>query len=293
MSNKKTGRIAVPFLLTIFIGLILIGGAAIFLYSYFELGKEDELKEPIARSSTTASYEDSHTILFIIDLPEENCSSTFVLMRSVPKEKKVLYVGLPSNSIAVINDKQTGLKEAYERGGADAAVEFAEQTLGVEVDKYMTFNKEAFLKFCDIMGGVTYAINADIPGIQETSAEQYLSGSKILKVITYPFFSGGEEQRAYTASSIFSSMMNQADGKRLADNLDTSFTSLVNLSETDITAVDYKDKKSGVKYMLENGITIARFRAITGTSASGSFIIDKAFGEEIRKEYFTTAEDKE
>ena len=143
------------------------------------------------------------------------------------------------------------------------------------------------------MGGVTYAINADIPGIQETSAEQYLSGSKILKVITYPFFSGGEEQRAYTASSIFSSMMNQADGKRLADNLDTSFTSLVNLSETDITAVDYKDKKSGVKYMLENGITIARFRAITGTSASGSFIIDKAFGDEIKKEYFTTAEDKE
>ncbi|MBE6862668.1 MAG: LytR family transcriptional regulator [Ruminococcus sp.] len=293
MSNKKSGRIAVPFLLTIFIGLILIGGAAIFIYSYFELGKEDELKEPIARSAATASYEDSHTILFIIDLPEENCSSTFVLMRSVPKEKKILYVGIPSNSIAVINDKQTGLKETYERGGADAAVEFAEQTLGVEVDKYMTFDREAFLKFCDIMGGVTYAINADIPGIQETNAEQYLSGSKILKVITYPFFSGGEEQRAYTASSIFSSMMNQADGKRLADNLDTSFTNLVNLTETDITAVDYKDKKTGTKYMLENGMTIARFRAITGTNASGSFIIDKAFGEEIKKEYFTVAEDKE
>lgn len=281
-----------PFLLTIFIGLILIGGAAIFLYNYFELDKEEELKEPIARSAATASYEDSHTILFIIDLPEESCSSTFVVMRSVPKEKKVLYVGLPSNSIAVINDKQTGLAEAYERGGADSAVEFAELTLGIDIDKYMTFNEEAFLKLCDIMGGVSYSINADIPGIQQTTDEQYLSGNQILKVITYPFFSGGEEQRAYTTSSIFSSMLNQADGNRLADNLDTSFTNLVNLTDTDITAVDYKDKKTGTKYMLRNSAAYARFRAVTGTNASGSFIIDKSFGEEIKKEYFKTAEEE-
>lgn len=294
MSKKKNGRIAVPYLLTIFIGLILVGGAAIFIYSYFELGKEDGLKEPIARASLSATYEDSHTILYILDMPEEEkSSSTFIMMRSVPKEKKLLFVGVPSNSIAVIDDKQTSLKQTYERGGADAAVTFTEQVFGVDIDRYMIFNEEAFLKLCDIAGGVSYAINEDIPGIEQTYNEQYLSGNKILKVITYPLFSGGEEQRAYTASSLISAMINQADGKRLSDNLDSSFNSIVNLTNTNITAVDYKNKKKGIKYMLENGSVIARFRLVNGTSSSGSFIIDKSFGEEMIKEYFKEPETEE
>lgn len=255
MSKKKNGRIAVPYLLTIFIGLILVGGAAIFIYSYFELGKEDGLKEPIARASLSATYEDSHTILYILDMPEEEkSSSTFIMMRSVPKEKKLLFVGVPSNSIAVIDDKQTSLKQTYERGGADAAVTFTEQVFGVDIDRYMIFNEEAFLKLCDIAGGVSYAINEDIPGIEQTYNEQYLSGNKILKVITYPLFSGGEEQRAYTASSLISAMINQADGKRLSDNLDSSFNSIVNLTNTNITAVDYKNKKRASNICLKTAL---------------------------------------
>ena len=55
MAKKKKGRIAIPFLLTMFISLIIIGGAALFIYNYLGIGKEKELEEPIARNTATAA----------------------------------------------------------------------------------------------------------------------------------------------------------------------------------------------------------------------------------------------
>ncbi len=293
MAKKKAGRIAVPFLITIFIGLLLIGGSAIFLYNYFELGEDEELSEPIARSIATATYEDSHTVLLILDSPEQRCKSTFVMMRSVPKEKKLLFMGIPANTIALVDGGQLSLSESYITGGASSAVSFSEQVLDVEIDKYITFNKEAFLKACDIMGGVSYSVKEEIVGFETTKQEQYLNGEQIYTYITYPMFEKGEEQRAYTTASLLSSMVNQADGKRLADGLDRSFNTIINLVDSDITAVDYKNRKTGIKYMLERGNAIARFRIVTGKTASGDFVPDYSFREGMKNEYFSQPEELE
>lgn len=290
MAKKKNGRIAVPYLVTIFISLLIIGGAALFIYNYFELGKDDELSEPVARNTVEVTYEDSHTILLILDIPEEKCSSTFVMMRSVPKEKKLLFVGIPTNTIAVVDGGQTSLKEAYDRGGAVSAVKFSEQVLGVDIDRYMIFDSEAFLKACDIMGGVSYVVNIDAFGFSDPGTEQFLNGKQIQTLLTYSMFENGEEQRAYTASSLLAAMVNQADGQRIAEMFDINFNTIINMVDSNVTAVDYKNRKSAIKYMFERGTTIARFRIMTGASSEGAFIPDKSFGDDLIKEYFTDPE---
>lgn len=293
MAKKQSGSIAVPFLVTVFVGLLIIGGAALFIYNYFGLSKEEELSEPIPRSVATATYEDSHTILFILDTPEERCKSTFVLMRSVPKEKKILFVGLPTNTISLIDGKQASLKESYERGGAASAESFTESTLGIEIDRYMIFNPDSFIKLCDIIGGVSYAVNVDIAELKKTSSEQYLNGSQILTLLTYPLFDGGEVQRAYTASSLISAMINQADGTRLANDFDRNFNTIINMTDSNITAVDYKEKKGAIKTMFERGTSIARFRIANGTEATNDYIIDQSFCDDLIEEYFTAPPSEE
>lgn len=292
MTKKKNGRIAVPFLITIFIGLLIIGGAALFIYNYFGLSKDDELSEPIPRSVTTATYEDSHTILFILDTPEEKCPSTFMLMRSIPKDKKILFVGLPANTIAAIDGVQASLKDSYARGGAASAVSFTEATLGIEIDRYMVFDSDALIKLCDIIGGVSYTVNADITGFQDTNSEQYLNGSQVLTLVTYPLFDEGENQRAYTAASLFASMINQADGARLANDFDRNFNTIINMTNSNITSVDYKEHKAAIKTMFERGMSIARFRIVTGTAATNDFIIDQSFCDSLISEYFTAPKDE-
>ena len=50
--KKKTGSIAIPFLVTIFIGMIIIGGAAYFIYSNYLKKDDKKLSEPQPRNGS-------------------------------------------------------------------------------------------------------------------------------------------------------------------------------------------------------------------------------------------------
>ncbi len=286
MAKKKSGSIAVPFLVTVFLGLLIIGGGAFGVYKYFGLGQAKQLPEPAPRAVATTTYEDSHTILLILDEPEEKCSSTFVLLRSIPKEKKIMFLGLPTNMIYLIDGEQHSLKGSYDAGGSASAVSFVESVFGIDVDRYMKFNSDALVKACDLVGGVTYPVKVNMVGFYNDGSEQYLDGHKIDQLMTYSMFDEGEVQRAYIASSLLSDMVNQADGNRLSQNFDNAFQTIINMIDTDVTPVDYKKRKAAIKGMLERGTTISRFLTMDGSRADSDFIPSETFIQTIRAEYF-------
>ena len=283
---KKTGHVAVPFLLTIFIGLIIIGGGAIFAWNYLGLGKEKKPSEPVPMTNGLVTYEDSHTLLLCLDDAEDYCPPTFVLMRSNPAKKQLVLMGIPSNSIALADGKQVAILDDYNSGGAAKAVDFVEKVFDIDVDRYMMFNADAFKKACDICGGVQYPVNADIAGFKNDGTAQFLNSDQAFMYVTYTMFVGGESERAFTASSVVSTMINQADGKRLADMLDNSFNNLINIVESDVTAEDYRKRKNAIKYMLENGNAIALNISLDGTNSEDDFILSSAFISSIKEQYF-------
>ncbi|MBR2282802.1 MAG: LCP family protein [Ruminococcus sp.] len=289
--KKKSGSIAVPFLITIFVGLLIIGGIAFWIYNHFNLGNNKELSEPTPRTVATATYEDSHTILLVLDEPDKKCSATFVLMRSVPKDKKLMFIGIPTNTIAVIDGRQQKLQSQYDRAGAAAAANFVQEVFDVPVDRYIKLNSEALIKLCDIFGGVTYPVNVGIAGFKSDGSNQYLNAEQIETLITYSMFPDGEIQRAYTASSIAADMMNQTDGRRIADNFDNNFSTIINMTESNITSVDYKNRKAAIKSMFERGTTIGSFLIVDGTVSYEDFIPSQNFIKDMKRDYFTDPED--
>lgn len=294
MSKKKAGSIAVPYLVTIFIGIIIVGGGTFFLLRYLGiLDGEKKLPEPTPRQITTTSYADNHTILFILDEPEKKkCSETFMLMRSVPKDKTLVFIGLPTNTITVVDDTQQSLVDSYKSGGASSAVNFTEQLFGITVDRYMKLDSTAFVKLCDILGGVVYPVSADIAGFNGDGSEQYLNAEQIDKLVTYSIFKEGEVERAYTASSVISAMVNQASGMRISDNLDNTFNTMVNMTDTNITAVDYKTHKIAIKNMFERGDSISKFFIMDGSTAYDDFIPSDAFIRDFVETYYSYDESK-
>ena len=76
-----------------------------------------------------------------------------------------------------------------------------------------------------------------IAGVPESDSEQYLSPEQIEKIISYGGYSGGEIQRISTASAIVTAMMNQTSGVRIAENLDNTFETLINMIKSDISAI--------------------------------------------------------
>ena len=288
MAKKKSGSIAVPFLVTIFIGLIIVGGAAYGIYRYLGFGKTEAPPEPTPRTGQSVSYDDNHTILLILDEPEQRCSSTFVLMRSIPIKKEIIFIGMPTNMISLINSSQQRLKDTYDRGGANAAVDFVQSAMGITVDRYMKFDSTSFRKVCDIFGGVSYDVNVDIAGFKNDGSNQYMNASQIETFVTYSMFKGGERERSLQSAALLAAMVNQADGKRIADGFDGSFNSIINLvADTTVTSVDYKNHKAAIKNMFQNGSSIAVSITVDGTDAGTDFIPSEGFIKSVVDSYFT------
>jgi len=288
MAKGKSGHIAVPFLVTIFIGLIIVGGAAYGAYRYFGLGKQEELTEPIPREYDEITSEDNHTMLLVLDVPEKNCPPTFVLMRSMPIKKEIVFIGIPSNTIALVDDKQVSIRGSYESGGPASAVDFVTKVFGLEIDRYMKFNADAVKKLYDIFGDVTYPVNADIAGFKNDGSSQLLNSDQALTFVTYTMFKDGESERAFTASSFLTSMVNQTDGKYLADNMDNNFGIIINMIESNVTSADYKNHKSALKNMFENGKSIASAISLDGTISGNDFIPSESFIEKIKEKFTET-----
>lgn len=336
--KKKSGSIAIPFLLTFLISLIVIGGIAIVIYD--KIDNDESSLLTMVNEAGTLSAEDNHTVMLILDLsdsvemPDEDSEDseyedndsededyqddedsydwetteeeekevypepyTFIVMRSTPVDKQMMFMGIPSNML--VGDDNKKAKDIYESSGAAGISQSIEYSLGIEIDRYAVFDSESFKKACNIMGGVTYAVPKGVKGIPDSDSEQYLSPEQIEKIISYGGYSGGEIQRISTASAIVTAMMNQTSGVRIAENLDNTFETLINLIKSDISAVDYNDKKYAIKFMMkysdpadsESSSSRATFITPYGNETEKNFVADSSFADEI-KVYFEEAKEE-
>ena len=296
--KKKSGSIAVPFLITVFLGLIILGGSVYAIYTFY-FNKEEKPPEPPSRTGTiSATAEDRHTILFILDessnekLIDKEGAYTFVLMRSLPDKKRLLFVGIPCNSIAVIDGRQQSLKGAYERGGGVGAKDFVVDILGEEIDRYMVFDSQTFKNVCDIFGNVIYPVDADIAGLNGDGSMQSMSAEQIETYVTYSLFANGERDRVFNAAALLSYMINGSDGERISEGFDRYFDEVINsVPSTDITAVDYDKLSSAIKYLFKYGSTPAISIIIDGVDSEGDFIPSSDFIKNLPEEYFSENEE--
>lgn len=292
--RRKSGSIAVPFLITIFIGLLIVGGAMFYVYKTF-FDKEDVLEEPPPRTGITmASPKDSHTILLILDERgnekiDKQCSSTYVIMRSIPYKKKLLFIGVPSNSISLIDGKQQRLRDVYDRGGASAAKDFISSTLNVDIDRYIVFDSKSFQRICEIFGNIkAYPVDAEISNFKGDGTLQSMSAEQIETYVTYSLFKRKEYDRAINSANILRYLVNGTTGERIADGLERYFEEIINTTVSDITAVDFDKRKNAIKYMFNygNGEGFAISIFIDGEVSGNDFIPNTNYIKNLPNEYF-------
>lgn len=342
--KKKTGSVAIPFLITLIISLAVIGGIAAYIYS--KIDKKEASLVSMVQQVSDITDEDSHTILFAVDMsdsisgssedvsdssdednwdddyeddwddgddwddsgeedeaqePEKNYAKqpyTFMLMRSEPVNKRMLFMGIPSNIVIGESNKQA--QDIYSNNGASALVSSIEFSFSINIDRYISIDTEGFKKICNVLGGVK---GFEIPSCVETDAledsSQYLSTEQIIDIVSCGSYPGGELDRISTVSALVTAMVNQTSGTRIAGNLDNTFETIINMADSNISEADYKDNKYAIKFMLENSdpedsekfAERARFETVYGQTSGSDFIADKYFAEDIQI-YFDPVKDE-
>lgn len=270
MKNKKSrgGKIAIPFLVTTLIALIAMGIPALYYYDKITT-RNEEIQGTNNNSEYVPSSADSGNILFIIDFDDDSLVNTYVILRTVPLTRKFILVPLLNSTVVSYNDKSSTIDEFYKSGGVETVQSAIQNTFDVDVSKYIKLNDSSFQKLCDIFGGASYNVPSGLKGFN--AGEQYLSSEQIEKLITHYAFAD-EEQRVYYAGGVFTAMINQTFGERIAGNLDTNFNSVMNLvPDTNITSMDFTNARKTIIYMFEEDKYSAQFKNPSGIWEDGLY----------------------
>lgn len=290
--RKKKGHVAIPFLLAFLLSMIFIGGFAIYLFGM--LGDDDDEILKMNSNIKKPTAESNMTLLLVLDEEEDPRPLTFLIARVRPAEKEIMLVSLPSNMLSVVDGRQSTLEEFYNNGGVRQAQEAIAFETGISTDRYIILDSAAFQKLANIFGGVYYEVPAGTGGFTESSEPQYLGPAQMEKLMTYPLFENGEMQRSVVTADLITEMINQTDYDRIVSSMDGNFKTLINMMDTDISAIDYNNHKDALKYMYTYGSKLAEFRIAMGGSQEENedvFILDGGFYESVAEFFVDTEEE--
>lgn len=275
--KKKKKGIAIPFLATILISLIVIG-VPVFYY-YQQLTYEDDTQQDEDYyGNYKPQAEDSNTILFIVDLDDTDGQDTFMLLRTMPIVKTFGCIPIANSTLSTYEGSADTIANIYLKNGVSGVRSAIESTFEIKIDRYVKLNEQSFQKICDILGGVNYYIPTDVKGFNK--GQMYLSSQQIQNLITH--YELNDEDRSYVIGSLVTQMLSQTMGDRVSENLDTSFSALINIMDTDVTTIDYQDGKKAIQYMFCDNDFIAQYKLPTGSyNADGQYIIDDDFKQEL------------
>ena len=325
MAKKKTGHVAIPFLITLLIAILAFGVAAFY---FGQLRKDDIEIKKMQTSIQKPTAADTMTILFVLDengntasaAPEDlngeesaetetmskekerekeklkNSSSlpmTFLIARIKPEEKKIVLLSFPENMLAVVDGRQDTLSGFYRNNGIKAVQSAINNEAGIPSDRYVILDSDAFQRICSMFGCVHYKVPINVPGFVNDSNPQKLSPAQMEKLVTYPLFEHSEIERTALTSDMIAEMLNQAGSDpetgydNIVSSMDRNFRTLINMIETDITSVDYSNEENALKYLFKYGHEIASFRIVTGefTSDGSNFILSSGFYDTISADF--------
>ena len=275
--KKKKKGIAIPFLVTILISMLVIGIPAYYGYQYLTQSN-DQVEENDNFRNYKAKQEDSCTILFILDLNETDGQDTFMLLRTMPIVNTFACVPIANSTLSSYENTTDTVGNIYLKNGINGIKTAVENTFSIKVDKYIKLNEQSFQKICDILGGVNYYIPNDVKGFNR--GQIFMSSKQIQDLITHYEFN--DDDRCYIVGSVITSMLSQAMGERVAENLDTSFDALINIMDTDVTTIDYKKGKKAIQYMFNSDDYISQFKIPDGSyNAQNQFVVSDEFKAEL------------
>ena len=280
--KPKTGSVAIPFLITMLISIVVIGGAGIIAFQNIT-HRELDLKVP-AGATTSISEEDIHCSLFILqpdqpDHPERK--NTVMMLHFDPVRKTEYCIGIPNNLQLEYNDSSLTVESCLETYGADALRNALATLFDQEITHYVEMDSEGFQKIVSIIGNVTCVVTIQDEGLQPSETSQMLDAAQMETLLTSDRYNTEVERSAVVGMTV-SALLNQCNGKRIASNLDGYFSAMMSACISNITSQDYTDHRHAVSYFFEYATTPAKSMTVVGTEQNGGFVMDESFPEALK-----------
>lgn len=294
-NRRKQFPVAIAYFLTLIIGLLIFGALGYYVVDKFVADDDGDKVKVEGLDIPTA--EDRYTMLYV-QVDDFNELNHALLVRVLPDQSEIRIVPISKKLLAseYEDDPLSALESIYINKGVNGVENAIENTMGVNVDHYMTVTNGAFDNVVDYIGGVTIAPDEDIFYTDPQTGEQIYGKKGVMMTldntytrlyINYPNFSDGAKENVEAMHDIMPRFINemflQADN--LSNNMDTFFNVIYNSSDTDITKNEYLKSKKGINYIISYGEVPCSSLNPTGEWLNGELFVDEDFPEKL-KDFF-------
>ncbi len=290
---SKGAKIALTYVITILLTLLVIGGLGLWLLNEI-MAPEEETENPsiqLEQMLTPDDYvpvaENNKTTLIIFDSEKRMSGCCFMLVRMIASERYMTIMPIPADTYVNLDGTEDSLYEFYRLGGIPDAVDAVEAVTSTEIDYYLKLNNESFGVIVDIFGGVDFHIPYNLEYSNTDTGEEtifregdsYLDSRDLRKIITYPLYTSGEEYRAKMAGVAVSDLLNRNIAPGFSNYVDDYFSTIINSTiETNFTAYDYENQSAAIKYVAESDMNVCQLLTVTGAYNENSlFVLDENF----------------
>lgn len=267
----STGSIAIPFLITILISMVILGGFG--YYIYHRLTDDNHEIADMPGAVTSISENDIFQIFMVLQPDHPDRKPAAMLFRFDPLRKEEYCIGIPMTLQVEHNDQKMTLQQCIENYGVSFARDAVEIALDQEIDRYIAMDSAGFQRVVTIFGNVSCVVTIHDDGLDPSDVSQMLDHSQLEVLLTSNQYYS-ETERCTVIGQAISQLINQANAKRILLSLDGSFSAVVNATSNDLTALDFTSHRHALAYVLEHVTAPAKTTSLYGTEQDGVLILN-------------------
>ncbi len=307
--RPSAGSTAIPFMITILISLIVFGGVALYFYNKLT-AKSKEL--PMMQSAISSiSDEDINAILFVLDPDAEDKQTAVMMLRFDPVRKQIFTLGIPLDLQVTHEGRSMSVGACYTDYGLEPLKNAVAKTLDQEIDRYILMDDSGFEKLVNLIGNVEYIVPIKDTGLRPSETSVMLDCKQFETLLTSNHYSSEEERSTVIGMSV-AQLLNQCidnDQKRsstgsndsskdsdpskkvvwktrVARNLDSYFSTVINTNQTDITAMDFSNHEHAIRYVFEYGQAPARGMGVVCDLQDGIVVPNQVFLDNLKIAFY-------
>lgn len=246
-------RNSFSFLLTFMISILIFGSIAALLlhFSMPALNSSDEnALEPVHSSSDSSSDASS-------DFPASNTMTMLISIRSDPNgepaelilyrldaaKRRILLMPISPNLEVNYNSDAHAIREVVKTDGIKPASIALANLLSAKIDFSCDIYYDNFIKIFDSIGGLYFYVpqnvDAALPDQSKISlpesTRQYLDGSKIYALLSFPSYNGGDTERYNVQADLMKEFISEKFTDFYLKSNTSQFSGLFNYVSTDFS----------------------------------------------------------
>mgnify|MGYP002406256277 CR=1 FL=1 len=201
------------------------------------------------------TQKDSINFLIALGEKSDGIAKTYMLIRINPLSGQIPVCVFNENTAAKTIEKNDTLGGFYAKGGIVMAKQALEYTFDIKIDRYAKTTYEDYKTVLNTLGAVEFTVpySLNYEGsdkiVKITSGKQLLNGAKIVDIMQYPKYKGGELERMNMNAEVTAAAINQFLSIWLSSKIDDIFSMVINLVDTDFTADDFEKLKPSMEFV--------------------------------------------